>query len=343
MVRPERAKTNKREGSRRDRPKRGGPRRARPKRVSEAELKKSRFDAWNPKTEIGRKVKSKELKNIDILLNSGKKIIESEITETLLDLSSELLLIGQSKGKFGGGQRRVFRPTQKKTREGNKIKFSTVCIVGDHDGHVGIGFGKAKETVPAREKATREAKLNVFKIRRGCGSWECNCGEPHTVPFAVEGKCGSVIIKLIPAPKGKGLCVESEIAKILDFAGIKDCWSKTIGQTKNRINLIFAAEKALRKLTTTKVRDIDAKNTFMVDESIKKEKKKIIEEPAKTKKTKDVGEDIIKEDIVEIESPLDNKENKDKIKKMPNNKKNIIGTNKLETKPKKPSISKSKK
>jgi len=289
MVRPERAKTQRREGPRKNR-----PRRERPKKVSEAELKKNRLDAWNPKTEIGRKVKSKELKNIDVLLNSGRKIIESEVTESLLELSSELLLVGQSKGKFGGGQRRVFRPTQKKTKEGNKIKFSTICIVGDHDGHIGIGFGKAKETVPAREKATREAKLNVFKIRRGCGSWECNCGEPHTVPFAVEGKCGSVIIKLMPAPKGKGLCVESEIAKILDYAGIKDCWSKTRGQTKNRINLIFAAEKALRKLTTTKVREIDSKNTFMVDESIKKEKKKIIEESVKIKKVKKDEEDIIK-------------------------------------------------
>ena len=305
MIKPQRSRTSKREGSRRERP----------KKISEAELKKNRLDAWNPKTEIGRKVKSKELKNIDVLLNSGRKIIESEVTESLLDLSSELLLVGQSKGKFGGGQRRVFRPTQKKTKEGNKIKFSTICIVGDHDGHIGIGFGKAKETVPAREKATREAKLNVFKIRRGCGSWECNCGEPHTVPFAVEGKCGSVIIKLIPAPKGKGLCVESEIAKILDYAGIKDCWSKTRGQTKNRINLIFAAEQALRKLTTTKVREIDSKNTFIVDESIKKEKKKIIEEPIKTKKVKKDEEDILEEDIIRVESVLPLEQEDEKPKK----------------------------
>ena len=322
MVKP---RNSKRENSRNTKSKR-------PKRVSEAELKKSRLDAWNPRTEIGRKVNSKEIKNIDILLNSGKNIIEPEVTESLLDLSSELLLVGQSKGKFGGGQRRVFRPTQKKTREGNKIKFSTICIVGDHDGHIGIGFGKAKETVPAREKATRKAKLNIFKIRRGCGSWQCNCGEPHTVPFAVEGKCGSVIVRLMPAPKGKGLCVESEIAKILDYAGIKDCWSKTRGQTKNRINLIFAAEKALRKLTTTKVREIDAKNTFIVDESIKKDKKmlnnqKIIgtnkleqekEEKTRIKKIKDDEEDII-----EIKSNLDEDKDNKTEKKSKSTKKTI--------------------
>jgi len=245
------------------------------------------LEAWNPKTEIGRKVKAKELTDIDEILNSGMKIIEPEITDSLLDLSSELLLIGQSKGKFGGGQRRVFRQTQKKTREGNKPKFSTASIIGDHDGHLGLGFGKAKETVPAREKAIRQSKLNIFKIKRGCGSWQCNCGEPHTVPFEVEGKCGSVIVRLIPAPKGKGLCVESEIAKMLDYAGIKDCWSKTFGQTKNRLNLFVATEKALKKLTTTKVRPVDAERTFIVDHTInnKKSKKEEMKEAVEELKT----------------------------------------------------------
>ena len=262
-----------------DRKPSGPSRRRRPQRprrdsaAISAAARKSRLESWASKTEIGSKVRSKEITDIDLILNSGIKIIEPEISESLLELGTELLLVGQSKGKFGGGQRRVFRPTQKKTREGNKIAFSTICIAGDQDGHIGIGFGKAKETVPAREKATRQAKLNIFKIRRGCGSWECNCAEPHTVPFEVEGKCGSVIVRLMPAPKGKGLCVESEIAKILAFAGIKDCWSKTFGQTKNRVNLIKAAEKALKKLSTTKVREIDAKNTSMVDYSIKKRKK----------------------------------------------------------------------
>ncbi len=265
------------------------------RKARDAEIQKAKLDSWVPKTEIGKKVKSKDITDIDLILNSGIKIIEPEIVESLLELSSELLLIGQSKGKFGGGQRRVFRQTQKKTKEGNKPKFSTMCVVGDRDGHVGLGLGKAKETVPAREKSTRQAKLNIFKVKRGCGSWQCNCGEPHTVPFEVEGKCGSVIVKLMPAPKGKGLCVESEIAKVLEFAGIKDCWSKTFGQTKNRINLLVATEKALKKLTTTKVRDIDATNTSVVDHSINKKRKKVIvkaekvaTESVKAEKTEEV-------------------------------------------------------
>lgn len=290
-----------------------------------AAIKKAKLDSWNPKTEIGRLVKSKELKDIDEVLNFGKKIVEPEIMDSLLDLDSELLLVGQSKGKFGGGQRRVFRQTQKKTREGNKPKFSTMAIVGDKDGHVGIGFGKAKETVPAREKAKRKATLNVFKIRRGCGSWACNCGEPHTVPFTVEGKCGSVIVKLMPAPKGKGLCVESEIAKILEFAGVKDVWSKTFGQTKNRINLILAAEAALKKLALTKVRELDSKNTFIVSHSIRKKKKENESSENKSKsnsktsaKTKDKSDkkeaDDKKEKKADKKSDKPKKEKKSKAK-----------------------------
>jgi len=208
---------------------------------------------WEPKTELGRRVKDREIVNIDDILDQSLKILEPQIVDALLSLEQDLLLIGQSKGKFGGGSRRVFRQTQKKTREGNKPKFSTIAVVGDRDGHIGIGFGKAKETVPAREKAIRKAKLNIFKIRRGCGSWQCGCRTPHSIPFRVKGKCGSVEIELIPAPKGKGLCCEGEIAKILSLAGIKDIWTKTRGQTKNKINFIYACEDALRKLVKTKV------------------------------------------------------------------------------------------
>ena len=208
---------------------------------------------WTPRTELGRDVFNKNIKDISEILDSGRKILEPQIIDSLLELESELLLIGQAKGKFGGGQRRVFRQTQKKTREGNKPKFSTVAVVGNKNGFVGIGYGKSKETVPAREKALRNAKLNIFKISRGSGSWESTSRDPHSIPFKVEGKQGSVKVILMPAPKGTGLCAEREIAKIVSLSGIKDIWSKTHGQTKNKINLIKATEKALKKLSSTKV------------------------------------------------------------------------------------------
>jgi small subunit ribosomal protein S5 len=211
--------------------------------------------SWKPKTDLGKKVLTGEITDIDEILDQGKVIFEPEIVDFLLpNLENDLLLVGQAKGKFGGGQRRIFRQTQKKTQEGNKLHFATYAIVGNKDGYIGLGWGKSKETVPARDKALRKAKLNIKKIRRGCGSWLCGCGESHSIPFTIKGKCGSVEIKLMPAPKGKGLIVEEECAKILKLAGIKDVWSKTKGKTKTKINLIKACIDALNNLMQTKIK-----------------------------------------------------------------------------------------
>jgi small subunit ribosomal protein S5 len=218
---------------------------------------KKTFDivGWQPKTSVGKKIKSGEIKKIDELLDAGQKIPEIGIIDALLpNMNIELLMIGQSKGKFGGGQRRIFKQTQKKTPEGNKPSFATVAVIGNSDGYLGVGYGKSKDTLPAKEKAIRKAKLNVFKIIRGCGSWQCNCKTPHSIPFAVEGRCGSTRIKLMPAPKGKGLCVQPECAKMLKLAGIKDVWSKTWGQTRTTTNLIQACVAALLMLAKTKVK-----------------------------------------------------------------------------------------
>lgn len=217
---------------------------------------KSAFDkeSWQPRTALGKRVKAGEITSMDEILDKGTNFMEAEIVDALVpNLEADLLLVGQSKGKFGGGQRRVFRQTQKKTPEGNKPKFGTYAIVGNKNGYVGIGYGKAKETVPAREKSFRNAKLNIIKIRRGCGSWECNCKTPHSIPFAVEGKVGSSYIKLMPAPKGAGLVVEKECARILEMAGVKDVYSLTIGQTRTKINLINACMQALKRLMRTKL------------------------------------------------------------------------------------------
>lgn len=208
---------------------------------------------WTPKTELGRLVKSGEIKNIDEILGAGRRIMEPEIVDHLLKTESELLMIGQAKGKFGGGQRRVFRQTQKKTREGNKPKFATYAVVGDKNGHVGVGYGKSKETVPAREKSFLQAKMNMVMVRRGSGSWQDQSNEPHSIPFAVEGKCGSYTIHLMPAPKGKGLICDKEVAKILAMAGIQNVWSKSFGQNKNKINVIKATMQALKKLSQINV------------------------------------------------------------------------------------------
>ncbi len=202
-------------------------------------------EAWNPKTSIGKKIKAGEITKIDEILDNGLKILEPEIVDVLLpNLKTELLLIGQSKGKFGGGQ------------------------------------------------------LSIIKIKRGCGSWQCSCGEPHSIPFSIQSKCGSSIVKIMPAPKGKGLCIEKECQKILDMAGIKDVWSKTKGQTKVKTNLVLACFDALKQLSSTRVQKRYYKSLGIVEGATKKQepeteeetmidiiKKKVKKQEAKEKKT----------------------------------------------------------
>lgn len=216
--------------------------------IREERIKQQREKAledWMPKTKLGRLIKEKKITDIDEALKN--KILEPEIIDLLSSLKSEILNIGQSKGKFGGGKRRAWRQTQKKTSEGNVPTFSCMVVVGNQEGYVGLGYGRAKETLPARAKGLRKAKLNIIKIKRGCGSFDCVCGEKHTVPFIVEGKCGSCKVKLIPAPQGTGLVIGDECKKILKMAGIKDVYSKTSGQIRTTINLARACMDALTK------------------------------------------------------------------------------------------------
>lgn len=240
--------------------------------IVEEVKKKGAFEkeTWKPRTSLGIMVKNGEINKIDYVLDKRTKILEPEIVDALLpNLTTDLLMVGQSKGKFGGGQKRVFKQTQKKTQEGNKPKFATFAVVGNEDGYVGIGYGKSKETVPAREKAIRQAKLNVIKIRRGCGNWSCGCGDAHTVPFKVNGKAGSVEIILIPAPKGTGLIVEKECQKILRLAGIKDVWSRTEGQTRSKLNVLYACFNALKQLMQFKANGKNIEALCIVEGSSK--------------------------------------------------------------------------
>ncbi len=216
------------------------------------EAKKNALAAWKPKTKLGKLAKEGKIKDIDKVLAESKKILESEIVDYVLKLETDLLLVGQAKGKFGGGKRRAWRQTQKKTMEGNVVTFSCMAVVGDKNGHVGLGLGEGQETLPAREKAIRKAKLNIIKVVRGWESAEEDKSDPHTVPFIIEGKCGSVRIKLIPAPRGTGLVVGDECKKILRLAGIKDVYSKTFGQTRTTINLAQACIDALNKTSRMK-------------------------------------------------------------------------------------------
>jgi small subunit ribosomal protein S5 len=214
-------------------------------------------EGWMPKTELGKKVFSGEVTDIRKVFADGLKISEPQIVDVLLpDLESDVILIGGSTGKGGGIRRTPFKRTTRMHRSGRRYKLSVMNAVGNKNGYVGIGLasgpmGKNREVMT---KSLNRAKLNIIPILRGCGSWECGCGTPHSIPFAVEGKSGSIKIRLIPAPKGVGLVVSNEIKKLLRLAGISDIWCSTRGNTHMRANLIRAVFNALRKLNTFKLK-----------------------------------------------------------------------------------------
>lgn len=192
---------------------------------------KANLEEWVPRTRIGKMVKEGKITSIDEIFAMNVPILEPEIVDYLLpDLNHEIIDVGI---------------VQKQTDAGELSRFRVVVIVGNENGYVGIGKGKAKQLRFAIEKAIINAKLNIAPVRRGCGSWECMCGTPHSVPFTVSGKSGSVRITLYPAPKGTGL-VAGDVAKVvLRMAGIKDVWSKTLGETRTTYNFARATYNAL--------------------------------------------------------------------------------------------------
>ena len=212
------------------------------------------------KTALGKSVAAGEIKDIDEILNKNLKILEPGIVDYLLPgLQTDFLYVGQSKGKFGGGKRRIIRNTQKVTAKAKRQHFSAMAVVGDGNGHIGLGKGRGLESVVAKEKAIKTAKMNIIKIKRGCGSWECACGGFHSIPFKVTGKCGSVIVTLIPGPRGIGFSAADDVKTLLKLAGIKDVWSRIEGQTSTRINLGYAAFAALKNLNSYRIQEEEKK------------------------------------------------------------------------------------
>jgi small subunit ribosomal protein S5 len=190
------------------------------------------LEEWIPRTRVGRLVKEGKITRIEEIFRQNLPILEPEIVDVLLpDLEHEVLDVSI---------------VQKMTDSGRITKFRAVVVVGNREGIVGLGKGKARQFRFAIEKAIRNAKLNIIPVRRGCGSWECTCGEPHSVPFIVRGKSGSVEVIIKPAPKGTGLVAGDVAKKVLELAGIKDAWTQTKGETRTSYNFARATYLALR-------------------------------------------------------------------------------------------------
>ncbi|MFH1978047.1 MAG: 30S ribosomal protein S5 [Candidatus Aenigmatarchaeota archaeon] len=210
-------------------------------------------EEWIPKTQLGHRVLKGEFASLEDLLMKGETILEPEIVETLVpDLQTEVIYIGGSPGKGGGIRRTATKRTVRVHKSGRRFKLTAVIVVGDGRNIVGVGKASSREHRVAIEKATKQAKLNVLRVVKGCGSWECGCDGSHSIPFKTEVKFGSVTVKLMPAPKGLGIVADKESRKILGLSGISDVWVKTRGQTGTRTNLAYAIFEALKQLNKTK-------------------------------------------------------------------------------------------
>ncbi|MDH5482971.1 MAG: 30S ribosomal protein S5 [Candidatus Bathyarchaeota archaeon] len=191
------------------------------------------LDQWVPKTRLGKMIQEGRVTSIEEVFMEGLQIREHQIVDVLLpELQEEVININL---------------VQKQTDAGEKSSFKAIVAVGNRDGYIGLGSGKARQVRTAIQKAAADARLNIVPVRRGCGSWECGCGRSHSIPFQVEGKCGSVRVNIIPGPRGLGL-VASEVAKVvLNLAGIRDCWTRSYGSTRTIPSFAYAVFDALKK------------------------------------------------------------------------------------------------
>lgn len=122
---------------------------------------------------------------------------------------------------------------------GRRFSFSVALVLGNRSGSVGVGIGKASNTVLAIEKAVRDARKNMIKVKTT---------ETMSIPHEVDAKFGSSKVLLIPA-RGKGLVAGSSVRNVLDLAGLSNISAKVLSRSKNKLNNARVAIKALKQLT----------------------------------------------------------------------------------------------